>query len=118
MRWIDDDLLDSVARLWSDSLPILEGEKVMIIECIGEPAMLEQLAEECMELGKAALRKARVIRDENPTPVTIEEADKNLIEETTDVMICLEELKLNKDPAISYDKRKRFLTRWEEKLRS
>lgn len=52
----------------------------MMLEKIGEPAMLEQLAEECMELGKAALKKARVIRGENPTPVTAEKADENLMD--------------------------------------
>lgn len=41
-----------------------------IIEEIGEAAMLEQLAEECTELAKAALKMARIIRKENPTPVT------------------------------------------------
>ena len=40
-----------------------------IIEEIGEAAMLEQLAEECTELAKAALKMARIIRKENPTPV-------------------------------------------------
>ena len=39
-----------------------------IIEEIGEAAMLEQLAEECTELAKAALKMARIIRKENPTP--------------------------------------------------
>ena len=37
-----------------------------IIEEIGEAAMLEQLAEECTELAKAALKMARIIRKENP----------------------------------------------------
>ena len=36
-----------------------------IIEEIGEAAMLEQLAEECTELAKAALKMARIIRKEN-----------------------------------------------------
>ena len=36
-------------------------EKIML-ERIGEPAMLEQLAEECTELGKAALKLARIHR--------------------------------------------------------
>lgn len=35
-----------------------------IIEEIGEAAMLEQLAEECTELAKAALKMARIIRKE------------------------------------------------------
>ncbi len=45
-----------------------------IIKEIGTAAMLEQLAEECTELGKAALKMARIIRKDNPTPVTIEQA--------------------------------------------
>ena len=41
-----------------------------IIEEIGEAAMLEQLAEECTELAKAALKMARIIRKENPSPIS------------------------------------------------
>lgn len=51
-----------------------------IIEEIGEAAMLEQLAEECTELAKAALKMARIIRKENPTPVTEKEAIANIRE--------------------------------------
>lgn len=36
----------------------------------GEPALLEQLAEECSELAQAALKLARLERGENPTPKT------------------------------------------------
>lgn len=49
-----------------------------IIDEIGKAAMLEQLAEECTELAKAALKMARIIRNENPTPVTEEEAIANI----------------------------------------
>lgn len=90
----------------------------MLIEKIGEPAMLEQLAEECMGLGKAALKKARILRGENPTPVTAKKADKDLAEETTDVLICLDELGLKNDPEITREKRERFQKRWEEKQKS
>ncbi|MEI3320589.1 MAG: hypothetical protein V8R90_08905 [Eubacterium sp.] len=38
-----------------------------IIEEIGEAAMLEQLAEECTELAKAALKMARIIQRESDT---------------------------------------------------
>ena len=57
-----------------------------MIEIIGRPAMLEQLAEEASELAKAALKLARIERDENPTPVTKDEAEMNLTEEYTDVV--------------------------------
>lgn len=42
-----------------------------IIDKVGESAILEQLAEECAELAKAALKLSRVMRKENPTPVTV-----------------------------------------------
>ena len=60
-----------------------------IIKEIGTAAMLEQLAEECAELGKAALKMARIIRKDNPTPVTIEQAKENLCEESVDVITCI-----------------------------
>ena len=51
-----------------------------MIEYIGKPAMLEQIAEEATELALA-----RIFRAENPTPVTKDEASKNLIEEINEV---------------------------------
>lgn len=60
-----------------------------IINTIGEPAVLEQLAEECAELGHAALKLARVLRGENFTPVTENEAFRSLFEETADVRVCM-----------------------------
>lgn len=85
----------------------------MIAEKIGLPAMYEQLAEECTELAKAALKMARVIRGENPTPKTVEEVEKDLIEEVTDVSICASELKLEYDPDLWERKINRFQHRWE-----
>ena len=58
-----------------------------IIRSIGEAALYEQLAEEAAELAQAALKMARILRDENPTPVSIEEAQMNLKEEYTDVIL-------------------------------
>ena len=84
----------------------------MIVEKIGIPAMYEQLAEECTELAKAALKMARVIRGENPTPKTVEEVRTNLIEEVTDVAICASELKLEYDPDLWERKINRFQHRW------
>ena len=57
-----------------------------MIEKIGSPAMLEQLAEEAMELAHAALKLARIERGENPTPVLKEDAMDHLIEEYADVV--------------------------------
>ena len=51
-------------------------------------ALYEQLAEECNELSQACLKKARKLRGENYTPKTMDEIDKNLEEEYTDVQLC------------------------------
>lgn len=84
-----------------------------IVDYIGYPAMLEQLAEECAELGKAALKLARIVRKENPTPVTKEEALENLREEYTDVVQCARELSLTTDFVTLTAKKERFFERWE-----
>jgi len=85
----------------------------MMLEAIGEPAMLEQLAEECAELGKAALKLARIERKENPTPVTFKDAKASLVEEYTDVVQCAMELDLKIDSQQVMEKQQRFLERLE-----
>ena len=60
-----------------------------ILDIIGLPALLEQLAEECAELGQASLKYARRLRGENPTPKTGQECIDALVEETADVELCL-----------------------------
>ena len=82
-----------------------------IIEEIGEAAMLEQLAEECTELAKAALKMARIIRKENPTPVTEKEAIDNIREEYT--VQCAGELSLTVDE----EQMARKHERWEKRVR-
>lgn len=83
----------------------------MMIEIIGTPAMLEQLAEESAELSQAALKVARILRGENPTPVKYPEAMGNLIEEYTDVMQCANEIGLLVDLSQIKDKEQRFQER-------
>ena len=46
--------------------------------------ILCQIAEEAAELAKAALKLRRAMTQTNPTPMSIEEAEKNLIEEYGD----------------------------------
>lgn len=89
------------------------GEIMKIIEEIGEAAMLKQLAEECTELAKAALKMARIIRKENPTPVTEKEAIDNIREEYTDVVQCAGELSLTVDE----EQMARKHERWEKRVR-
>lgn len=82
-----------------------------MIEYIGKPAMLEQLAEEATELAHAALKLARIYRAENPTPVTAEQAAASVQEEYTDVIQCAEELGLEVDEDQIIRKQKRFRER-------
>ena len=46
---------------------------------VPEPALYEQMAEECSELSKALLKKARKLRAENQTPLGYSEINDNLI---------------------------------------
>lgn len=59
-----------------------------IAKKLSKAAVLEQLAEEAAELSQAALKYARILRGENPTPVTEQEAVANLREEYADVQVC------------------------------
>lgn len=61
-----------------------------IVDHIGVPALLEQTAEECCELAQACLKMARKLRDENPTPKSVEDIRDNLVEEMADVNVCLD----------------------------
>ena len=83
-----------------------------IEKLIGKPALLEQLAEEASELTKAALKLSRIMREENPTPVTEQEAINNLIEEFSDVIQCARELKLRQDE----DQIKYKDMRWNDRI--
>lgn len=85
-----------------------------MIEKIGAAAMLEQLAEEAMELAHAALKLARIERGENPTPVLKEDAMDHLIEEYTDVVQCAEEFSLMPNREQIKLKKMRFEERWKE----
>lgn len=62
-----------------------ENQWRQIYEAIGEAAALEMLAEECCELGQAALKLARIVRGENPARITYAEAYHTLVTELTDV---------------------------------
>lgn len=59
---------------------------------VSDAEILCQLAEECNELAHAALKLRRTIINENPTPVSEEEAKENFMEEIADVSLCLKAL--------------------------
>ena len=85
----------------------------MMLEKIGKPAMYELLAEESIELAFAALKMARILRGENPTPRTERDVSKDIVEEVTDVKMCLDDLGIHPDKAIEKMKSMRFRCRWE-----
>lgn len=89
--------------------------EINMVDAIGEPAMYEQLAEECNKLGKAALKLARVLRGENPTPMTEKAARAKVIEEFTDVAQITGELDLIIDVDQQDRKRRRFWERWRKR---
>lgn len=68
-----------------------------LIDVIGDPAMLEQLAEEACEMAQAALKFSRIQRGENPTPKAEWEAIAELIEEIADCYVVLDEYLRDKD---------------------
>lgn len=81
---------------------------------IGDAAVLENLAEEAAELAHAALKMARILRGENPTPVTLAEAREHVIEEYTDVAVCAGELPFSAVDARLYSQKR---VRWYERIR-
>lgn len=87
-----------------------------VICSLGEPALLEQLAEECSELAHAALKLARLERGNNPTPKTEEECVENLLEELGDVNLCMSVVEANRGihiRCLSVDKK----ARWAQRIR-
>ena len=88
-----------------------------IIDKVGESAILEQLAEECAELAKAALKLSRVMRKENPTPVTVNDAFDNLVEEIGDVRLLLRVTDFMCDGIPTQDMEEYKLQRWEHRIK-
>ena len=90
-----------------------------IVEKIGVSALLEQTAEECCELAHACLKMARKLRDENPTPKSVEDIRDELSEEMADVAVCLNMIKWHTDIT---DRREQFVLetqkehRWYDRL--
>lgn len=96
---------------------IEDDDLYVIYETIPTAALYESLAEEATELAQAAMKMARVLRNENPTPVTQKEAKDNLIEEYGDVLLTAAYLELQEDFDGVRKKHNRCLNRCEEVLR-
>lgn len=85
---------------------------------LDEKELLAQLAEECCELGQAALKLCRAVGGGNPTTISSKEAYSAIIEEVADVSCCLSVLGLDN----SIDRMrvamimKRKMERWEKRV--
>lgn len=90
--------------------------EIKIKEYLGESEMLCQLAEEAAELSQAALKLRRALGCNNPTPVTVEEARRNLVEEAADVYNVLGLLLDAADNAEIYSIIRRKKERWLKRL--
>lgn len=97
----------------------LHKEKIDVVNDIGVPATLELCAEEAVELAHAALKMARKLRGENPTPKSMDDIIECLTEELGDVQINIDKiLEYGIVPKADVDAVKEFKRkRWEERLR-
>lgn len=89
-----------------------------IREHLDRPEILTQLAEECGELTQAALKLRRVLMKKNPTPVSLPDAEKDLLDEIVDVFNCIDFLIFDaKFPAFTLEQRgTKKLERWLHRL--
>lgn len=88
-----------------------------IREALGTPEILAQLAEEAAELSQAALKYRRALLGTNPTPVSREEALRDLQGEIADVDLCIVMCDLPEydELALMEGKRERWVARLKEK---
>ena len=71
-----------------------EKETARLVEAIGVPALLDQMTEECLELGHACAKYSRYLRNENQVHgKSEEELIANIHEEMADVMVTMRELR-------------------------
>ena len=78
--------------------------------------LLAMLAEECCELGQAALKVRRCLDDLNPTRMTFNEAISHLNEEWADVLLVIRQLNIIDQPMV-YEIMKEKHDRWLKHLR-
>lgn len=82
-----------------------------IREEVGDPALYENLAEEAVELAHKALKAARIIRGENPTPAQLEAVLGQIRAELSDVTVVADVLEIYPDPEYMIQKYERWINR-------
>lgn len=68
---------------------MIKDKNLRVLDYIDGKEILIQMGEEGSELSKAAIKFYRAIDRKNPTPVSINEAYENLVEEFGDVLNCI-----------------------------
>lgn len=69
-------------------------ETTRLVDVIGLPALLDQMTEECLELGHACAKYSRKLRGENEVHGKSEEMLRgNIHEEMADVLVIMRELR-------------------------
>lgn len=81
---------------------------------LSKACLYDQLAEEATELAQAAIKMARILRAENPSPVTPEYAEQTVTEEYNDLMNVIHLLGYPEDKDMQREK----MRRWIERLNS
>lgn len=72
----------------------MSKETTRLVDVIGLPALLEQMTEECLELGHACSKYSRKLRGDNPVHGRSEEMLRgDVCEEMADVMVIMRELR-------------------------
>lgn len=92
----------------------MENKMLYIRNHVPQAACYEMLAEEAIEVAHAALKIARILRGENPTPVELKKAKQKLYEEMIDLQVATDAAD---DPwgfvPIDYSKK---VDRWYDRL--
>lgn len=90
---LDDFPCDECKRAYNGDSDMYVSDDVdtdLILDRISQSDLLCQLAEEAAELAHAALKLKRATDGNNPTPVSVEKAVSNLIEEIADVGLTVD----------------------------
>lgn len=88
------------------------SDYIFVKEHLSEAALYEQLAEECCELAHACQKKARLLRGENPTPLSSIDIDDMVEEEYTDVELVSQMIGLTVNRNSYYEK----IARWHGRI--
>lgn len=98
-----------------DEEDTLTTDSAFVMGALPMATRAEALAEESSELAHAALKLARVLRGENPTPKTQDEAVSHLRDEFDDVVVASAALGLSVQRGHIREKAARWRKRIEEK---